>query len=41
MKKIIYFLMLVLFVIFSWLYKEPGKSSTSQQDKSSQIQKLN
>ncbi|MEN8222841.1 MAG: hypothetical protein ABFR36_06235 [Acidobacteriota bacterium] len=41
MKKIIYFLMLILLIIFSWLHKEPGKSSTSEQEKSSQVRMIN
>ena len=41
MKKIIYFILLILFVLFSWLYKEPGASSTSGHEKSYQILKIN
>lgn len=41
MKKVIYFLMLILFVLFSWLYKEPGSDNNSGQEKSCQILKIN
>ncbi len=41
MKKIVYFILLILFVLFSWLYKEPENSSTSGQEKSYQITIIN
>ena len=40
MKKIIYFLMLILLIIFSWLHKEPGKKDASGQQKSCLILKI-
>ncbi len=41
MKKVIYFLLLVLFVLFSWLHKDQGSDDTSRQEKSYQIVKIN
>jgi len=29
MKKLIYILILFVFIIFSWLYREPGKNENS------------